>query len=211
LKEQYSTLEETRADLVALYFMPEPRVAEVGMLPAEHQAEIARTAYEAFARTALVQLRRVRQGTTLEEDHMRNRQLIVHWLFAHTSAVEVRERGGRTYHVVVDVDAFREGVGRLLAEVQRIKSEGDHRAARALVETYGTHFDPARRDEVVARVDRLNLPAYTAFVQPRLTPVVDEAGRVCDVRIDYPEDFEQQMLEYSGKRTAHGAGPAMSA
>jgi len=202
LKEQYSTIEETRADLVALYFIPEPRVAEVGMLPAEHQAEIALTAYESFARTALVQLRRVREGTTLEEDHMRNRQLIVHWLLAHSSSVEVRIRDGRTYYVVVDVGAFREGVGRLLAEVQRIKSEGDYRAATALVDTYGTRIDEARRDEVVARVDRLNLPSYTAFVQPRLTPVVDGSGRVVDARLDYPEDLEQQMLEYSGKRLA---------
>jgi dipeptidyl-peptidase III len=199
LKEQYSALEEARADLVALYFIPEPKIAEVGLLPAAGQAEIVRTEYEAYARNALVQLRRVREGTQIEEDHMRNRQAIVHWLMAHTSAIEVRRRDGRTYYVLVDVAAFHEGAGRLLGEVQRIKSEGDYAAARALFETYGVHFDAALRDEVVARVDRLNLPSYTGFVQPRLEAVTDAAGRITDVRISYPQDLERQMLEYSGK------------
>jgi len=198
LREQYSALEEARADLVALYFIPEPKVAEVGMLPAAHQAEIARAEYEAYARNALVQLRRVRVGTTIEEDHMRNRQMIVHWLIAETSAIEVRRRDGKTYYVVVDVDAFREGCGGLLREVQRIKSEGDHAAARALFEAHGIHFDPALRDEIVARVDRLNLPSYTGFVQPKLDAVRDAAGRITDVKISYPCDLERQMLEYAG-------------
>jgi dipeptidyl-peptidase-3 len=201
LKEQYSALEEARADLVALYFVPEPKIAEVGLLPAEHQAEIVRAEYEAYARNALVQLRRVRVGTTIEEDHMRNRQMIVHWLIANTRAIEVRRRDDKTYYVVVDVDAFHEGSGRLLSEVQRIKSEGDHEAARAMFERYGIHFDAALRDEIVARVDRLNLPSYTGFVQPKLEPVRDAAGRITDVRISYPCDLERQMLEYSGLRT----------
>ena len=200
LKEQYSALEETRADLVALYFVPEPKIAECGLLPAEHQDEIVRAEYEAYARNALVQLRRMREGTTIEEDHMRNRQAIVHWLMAHTAAIEVRRRDDKTYYVVVDIAAFHEGVGRLLAEVQRIKSEGDYAAARALFETYGVHFDPALRDEIVARVDRLNLPSYTGFVQPRLEAVRDGSGSIVDVLISYPQDLEQQMLEYSGKR-----------
>ena len=200
LKEQYSALEETRADLVALYFVSEPKIAECGLLPAEHQDEIVRTEYEAYARNALVQLRRMREGTTIEEDHMRNRQAVVHWLLAHTRAIEVRRRDDKTYYVVVDLEAFHEGVGRLLAEVQRIKSEGDYAAARALFETYGVHFDPALRDEIVARVDRLNLPSYTGFVQPRLEAVRDAEGAIVDVRISYPEDLEQQMLEYSGRR-----------
>jgi dipeptidyl-peptidase-3 len=204
LKEQYSSLEEARADLVALYFVADPRVAEVGLLPAEHQVEIVRAEYEAYARNALVQLRRVRQGTTIEEDHMRNRQLIVHWLIAKTAAIDVRTREGRTYYVVADVEAFRTGVATLLADVQRIKSEGDYDAARALFEAYGVHFDPALRDEIVARVDRLNLPSYTGFVQPRLEPVTDAAGRITDVRISYPMDLERQMLEYSGKASAAG-------
>jgi dipeptidyl-peptidase-3 len=199
IKEHYSAIEEARADLVALYFIPEPKVAELGMLPAEHQAEIVQAEYEAYARNALVQLRRVREGTTIEEDHMRNRQMIVHWLLAHTRAIEVRRRDGKTYYVMVDVAAFRDGVARLLAEVQRIKSEGDYAAARDLFEAYGIHFDPALRDEIVARVDRLNLPSYTGFVQPRLEPITDTAGRIADVRITYPQDLERQMLEYSGK------------
>jgi dipeptidyl-peptidase-3 len=199
LKEQYSSLEEARADLVALYFVPDPKIAEVGMLPREHQAEIVRTEYEAYARTALVQLRRVREGATLEEDHMRNRQMIVRWLMAETRAIEERTRDGKTYYVLVDVMAFREGVGRLLAEVQRIKSEGDYGAAKTLFDDYGTHFDPALRDQIVERVTRLNLPSYTAFVQPRLEPEVDPSGRIVNVRVEYPLDLEEQMLEYSGK------------
>jgi len=206
LKEQYSAIEEARADLVALYFVPDPKMAEIGMLPAEHQQTIVRAEYEAYARNALVQLRRVREGTTIEEDHMRNRQLIVHWLMANTAAIDVRRRAGRTYYVMVDVDAFREGVGRLLGEVQRIKSEGDYGAARDLVERYGVHVDPALRDEIVARVDRLKLPSYTGFVQPRLEAVADQTGRITDVRVSYPLDLEAQMLEYSGRATAAGAG-----
>jgi dipeptidyl-peptidase III len=185
---------------VALYFVPEPKIGEIGLLPAEHQDEIVRTEYEAYARNALTQLRRVREGTTIEEDHMRNRQLIVHWLMANTAAIDRRQRDERTYYVVVDVEAFREGAGRLLAEMQRIKSEGDYDAAKALFEEHGVHFDPARRDEILARVDRLNLPSYTGFVQPRLEAIVDDAGLIADVRISYPQDLEQQMLEYSGKR-----------
>ena len=197
LKEQYSAIEEARADLVALYFLPDPFLVELGLVDAAEHAELVRTEYEYYARTALVQLRRLREGTHIEEDHMRNRQLIVHWLMAHTSAIDVRRRDGKTYHVLTNVDAFRDGVARLLAEVQRIKSEGDYDAARRLVETYGVHFDPALRDEIVARVDALNLPSYTAFVMPRLQAVHDDTGRVIDVEISYPCSLEAQMLEYS--------------
>ena len=200
LKEHYSALEEARADLVALYFLPSPKLVELGLVRAEDQPEIVRAEYEAYARNALVQLRRVRQGTQLEEDHMRNRQMIVHWLMANTEAIERRTREGKTYYVVVDVDAFHEGVGRLLAEVQRIKGEGDYEAARRLFETYGIHFDPKLRDEVVARVERLDMPSYTGFVMPRLTPVYGTDGRITDVAISYPMDLTTQMLEYSGKR-----------
>jgi dipeptidyl-peptidase-3 len=202
LKETYSSLEEARADLVALYFMPDPKVAEVGLLPAAHQAEIVQTEYEAYTRNALVQLRRVREGSTIEEDHMRNRQMIVRWLLVNTEAIEVRTRDERTYYVMVSADAFREGAGRLLGEVQRIKSEGDYDAAMALLAEFGTRFEPALRDEIVRRVDRLNLPSYTGFVQPRLEPVVDTRGRIADVTISYPCDLETQMLEYSGHRPA---------
>ena len=128
---------------------------------------------------------------------MRNRQLIVNWLAANTSAIDVRKRGGKTYYVMTDARAFHEGVGVLLAEVQRIKSEGDYAAALALTEAYGVHFDPALRDEVVARVDALRLPSYSAFVMPRLSPVRDEGGAIRDVEVSYPCDLEAQMLEYS--------------
>jgi dipeptidyl-peptidase-3 len=197
LKEQYSALEESRADLVALYFVADPYLAAIGLVPAADQPTIVLAEYEAYARNALVQLRRVREGTSLEEDHMRNRQALVHWLMANTRAIEVRRREGKTYYVVTDPALFRDGVAALLAEVQRMKSEGDYEAAKVFFETYGVHFDPALRDEVVARVDRLNLPSYTGFVMPRLEPLYSADGAIVDVRISYPCDLSTQMLEYS--------------
>ncbi|HUU36208.1 MAG TPA: hypothetical protein VMW48_19220 [Vicinamibacterales bacterium] len=202
LKEQYSALEETRADLVALYFCADPKLVELGIVPADEHAGIIRTEYEAFARTALVQLRRVREGTQLEEDHMRNRQAIVHWLLANTDALSVRVRDGKTYHVLQSVERFRTGVGDMLREVQRIKSQGDYAAARTLFDTYGVHFDPELRNEIVRRVETLNLPSYTAFVMPTLTPVAGLDGDVVDVQISYCLDFAGQMLEYSAERRA---------
>ena len=128
---------------------------------------------------------------------MRNRQAIVHWLLANTRAIDVRRRDEKTYFVVTDADAFRRGVARLLADVQRIKSEGDYAAAKELFETYGVHFDPDMRDEVVARVDHLKLSSYTGFVMPRLEAVTNDAGQIIDVTISYPCDLTSQMLEYS--------------
>ncbi len=200
LKEQYSALEESRADLVALYFIPDRKLVELGLVDDADHDEIVRAEYEGYARNALVQLRRVREGSQIEEDHMRNRQMIVGWLIANSRAVDVRRRDGKTYYVVVDIKAFQEGAGRLLADVQRIKAEGDYQAAKALFETYGVHFDPALRDEVVARVDRLQMPSYTGFVQPRLEAVRDGRGDITDVQISYPLDLTAQMLEYSGRR-----------
>lgn len=198
LKEQYSALEEARADLVGLYFLADPKLSELGIIPAADQEAMARAEYESYTRNALVQLRRVREGTLIEEDHMRNRQMIVRWLMAHTKAIEERTRDGKTYLVMVDPKAFRDGSGRLLAEVQRIKAEGDYAAAKNLFETYGVHFDPTLRDEVVARVDQLNLPSYTGFVMPKLTPVIDANGAITGVQISYPMDLTKQMLEWSG-------------
>jgi len=197
LKEYFSSIEETRADLVALYFLPDPHLVALGLVPQEDHDEIVRAEYEAYARNALVQLRRIREGTHIEEDHMRNRQMIVRWLMANTAAVESRTREGKTYYVMTDVKAFRDGVGRLLAEVQRIKGEGDYDAARDLFEAYGVHFDPALRDEIVARVDHLRLPSYSAFVMPKLEAVSNESGDIIDVTIAYPLDLSAQMLEYS--------------
>lgn len=131
---------------------------------------------------------------------MRNRQLVVHWLLANTPAIEIARRDGRTFYRMVDPAAFRAGVARLLAEVQRIKAVGDYAAAHELLETYGVHFDPDLRDEVVARVDRLNLPSYTGFVMPRLSPVRGADGAIVDVAVSYPLDLTAQMLEYSGAR-----------
>jgi dipeptidyl-peptidase-3 len=202
LKEQYSALEESRADLVALYFVADPYLAQLGIVPRDKQQEIVRAEYEAYARNALVQLRRVREGTQLEEDHMRNRQAVVNWLMAHTAAIDARRRDGKTFYVLVDAAAFRDGVGRLLAEVQRIKSEGDYAAAKRFFESYGVHFDPVLRDEIVERVDRLRLPSYTGFVMPKLEAVRDESGEVVDVTISYPRDLTAQMLEYSAERRA---------
>jgi dipeptidyl-peptidase-3 len=197
LKEQFSALEEGRADLVALYFLPDPKLVEIGLIKKEDQADIVRAEYEGYARNALVQLRRVRQGTQIEEDHMRNRQMVVRWLMANTKAIDVRTRDGKTYYVVTDVQAFRDGVARLLAEVQRIKAEGDYPAAKALFETHGVHFDAKLRDEVVARVERLQLPSYTGFVMPALEPVRNAAGEITDVTISYPQDLTRQMLDFS--------------
>ena len=116
---------------------------------------------------------------------------------ANTKAIEVRTRDDKTYYVMTDPKAFRDGVGRLLAEVQRIKSEGDYEAARQLFETYGVHFDPKLRDEIVARVEKLNLPSYTGFVMPKLEPVKSAVGRDHRRDVSYPMDLTKQMLEYS--------------
>src|SRR5688572_7232363 len=200
LKEEFSALEEGRADLVGLYFIADPKLVEIGVINAADHDNIVRAEYESYTRNAIVQLRRIREGTQIEEDHMRNRQMIVRWLMANTKAIEERTRDGKTYLVMVDPKAFREGVGRLLADVQRIKSEGDAAGAAKLFDTHGIHFDPKLRDEVVKRVDALNLASYTGFVQPKLTAVTDASGKITDVKISYPQDLSAQMLEYSGAR-----------
>ncbi len=199
LKEQYSALEEGRADLIALYWIGDPKLAELGLVDTAEQADLVRAEYEGYTRNALVQLRRMRDSDQIEEDHMRNRQMIVNWLLDNTEAIEVRERDGKTYYVMVDAEAFREGVGTLLAEIQRIKSTGDYEGARETFESYGIHVDPALRDEVVARVDALNLPSYSGFVQPHLEPVRDAEGAITDVLISYPQDLATQMLGYTGR------------
>ena len=202
IKEHFSALEEGRADLVGLYFIADPKMVELGIIPAADHDNMVRAEYEGYTRNALVQLRRVREGTQIEEDHMRNRQMIVRWLMANTKAIEQRSRDSKTYFVMVDAKAFREGVGRLLADVQRIKSEGDYAAAKTLFETHGIHFDPKQRDEVVARVDALALPSYSGFVMPKLTPVMGANGAITDVTISYPQDLTKQMLEYSAQSPA---------
>jgi dipeptidyl-peptidase III len=199
IKEHFSALEEARADLVGLYFIADPKLVELGIVSAADHDGLVRAEYESYTRNGgLVQLRRVREGTQIEEDHMRNRQMIVRWLIANTKAIESRTRDGKSYLRVVDPKAFRDGVGRLLADVQRIKSEGDYAAAKRLFETYGIHFDAKLRDEIVKRVDELMLPSYTGFVMPKLTAVTDASGKIADVTVSYPMDLTKQMLEFSG-------------
>ncbi len=197
LKEIYSTLEEARADLVALWFIGDPGTIARGMSPG---LETALAEYESYTRNALLaQLRRVPEGDQIEEDHARNRQLVAKWILANSDAIERRERDGKTYFVVTDGEAWRQAAGRLLAEIMRIKAEGDYAAGKALVETYGVKFDPALRDQVMARIAALDPPAYTGFVQPRLTATRDTAGAITAVRVSYPLDLAQQMLEWSGR------------
>jgi dipeptidyl-peptidase-3 len=202
LKEHYSALEEARADLVGLYFIADPKAVELNLMPAADQADIVLAEYEGYTRNALVQLRRVTSGTQIEQSHMRNRQMVIHWLMANSKAIERRQRDGKTFYVMIDAKAFREGVGRLLAEVQRIKSEGDYAAAAKLFDTYGIHFDAKLRDEVVARVNALNMPSYTGFVMPKLEAVRGADGAISDVRISYPMDLSAQMLEWSDQTRA---------
>ncbi len=204
--EDYSALEEGRADLVALYFMGDPKLKDLGLL--DDPAEAALASYESYVRNGLLlQLRRIREGNQIEEDHMRNRAMVAHWILLNSGAIEPRTRDGERYFVVTDAAAFREATGRLLAEVQRIKSTGDRAAAAALFDAHGDTFDPAVRDEVLARYERLNVPSYTGFVMPRLSPVWGPDGALADVTISYPASIEEQMLEWSGRRAPPPALP----
>ncbi len=198
LGDLYGPLEEARAELVGLYFLADPKLAALGAFAAADQPAIVQAEYESLTRNALAQLRRVGSGAVIADDHMRSRQLIVAWMMANTRAAEVRQRDGKTYYVMADAKAFRDGVGRLLAEIQRIKAEGDAVAGRKIMTTYGTNVDAALRDQVVARAKALNPPTYTGFVQPKLAAVTGPDGAIVDVRISYPRDFMQQMLEYDG-------------
>lgn len=199
IAENFSALEEARADLVGLYFMADPKLKELGLC--DDPTEAARAAYEQYTRNALLlQLRRIRTGEQIEEDHMRNRQMVAHWILTHSKAIERRERDGKTYFVVVDPVEWREAAGRLLALVQQIKSTGDYDAAKTLFDEHGIRFDPRLRDQVVARYEKLDVPSYTAFVQPRLSPVFGKDGQLEDVTISAPLSLETQMLEWSGRR-----------
>lgn len=206
LRETYSTLEEARADLVALWFLPDPGAIERGLSPG---MEAALAGIEGYTRGALLsQLRRVKTGDRLEEDHARNRQLVASWILVNSEAIARVRRDGKTYFVVKSLTEWRAAAGRLLAEIMRIKAEGDYGAARALVEAYGVRIDTELRDEVVARVRSIDPPSYTAFVQPRLAPVFGRDGQVLDVRIEYLRSLASQMLEWSGRSPRRvGGGP----
>jgi dipeptidyl-peptidase-3 len=200
IKENYSALEEARADLVALWFLRDPKLKELGLV--DDVAESSLAGYEQYTRNGgLAQLRRMKHGDQLEEDHMRNRQMIVRWIQKNSAAIAEREKDGKHYLVVVDADEWREAAGKLLAIVQRLKSTGDYEGTKKLFDEYGIKFDPKLRDEVVARYAKLNVPAYTGFVMPRLQPVM-KGSEIVDVAISYPLSIEQQMLEWSGRRKA---------
>ena len=196
LEETYATIEEARAELVALHTIFDPRLLEAGLITGPAVAEAA---YRDYLVHDLSQLRRVRDGDRLEDDHMRATHLIVMWLLEHQSGAARVTRDGRTYLTVQDLAAMRRGIAALLREVQRIKSEGDLQAARGLLEAYATRFDPALRDEVVDRAARAGIPSYVAFVMPEIVPVRDASGDVIDARLSPPDDFTLQMLRFSGK------------
>ena len=194
LKEYFSTLEEARADLMALWNIFDPKLQQLGLVSSP---EVGKAMYYNSVRTALMQLIRIPRGDTIEEDHQRNRQLIVHYLMDKTGAIQKVERNGKTYLLLKDFDKMKQGVGQLLAELMRIKAEGDYAAIKSLVDQYGVHFDPKLRDQVVARYQRLNVPSYWAGINSDLTPTLDSAGHVTAVGIAYPRDFVKQQLGYA--------------
>lgn len=197
LREHYATLEEARAELVALYHFFDPKLVEIDLISSSEAGEAA---WRDYVAADLSMLRRVRAGDRLEDDHMRARHLIVSYLRVETNAVAVVRRDGKTYYRVRDLDTMRAGIADLLAELQRIKAEGDYRAAGKLMTRYATRIDPSLRDEVVARAEAAGIPSYVAFVMPDIVPIRDADGEVIDARIDYTSDFTTQMLRYSRKR-----------
>jgi dipeptidyl-peptidase-3 len=196
LGESYAALEEARAELVALYAIFDPVLLDRKLISSPAVAEAA---YKDYLLHDLSQLRRVRSGDRIEDDHMRATHLIVQWLLAHGGGVEQVSHDSRTYLRLADAAAMRKGVAGLLAEVQRIKGEGDRAAARDLLERYATRIDTRLRDEVVGRADRAGIPSYLAFVMPEIVPVRDAAGDVVDARLEKAGDFTLQMLRFSGK------------
>lgn len=197
LKNYASTIEEGRADLVALYFIMDPKLVELGLMPS---LEVGKAEYDSYLRNGLlVQLRRVPEGKDLEEAHMRNRAWISNWLLekgkADGSIAEVN-RDGKLYYDIKDYDKMRANVGELLKEVQRITSEGDFNAAAALADNYGKKVDQAIRKQVIDRAAKFNIAPFNAMVNPQLVAVKDEAGNIIDVKVTYPENFTEQMLGY---------------
>ncbi|PIB35034.1 dihydrofolate reductase [Reichenbachiella sp. 5M10] len=200
LKNYASTLEEGRADLVGLYFLMDPKLVELGLIPS---LEVGKEEYDSYIRNGmLVQLRRLKPGEQIEEAHMRNRAWVSRWSYEQGIANNVIEKiikDDKTYFVINDYDKLREIFGRLLRETQRIKSEGDYNAAKALVENYGIKVDPVIHSEVLARTEKLNIAPYGGFINPILEPVLDEQGNIIDITIEYPTDFTEQMIYYGDK------------
>ncbi len=196
LKSYASALEEGRADLVALYYIMDPKLVELGLMPS---LEVGKAEYDSYIRSGLMtQLARLELGEQLEESHMRNRQMVALWAYEKGKADNVIEKkviNGETFFVINDYDKLRALFGELLREVQRIKSEGDFEAGKALIETYGVKVDPELHAEIKRRYDALGIAPYSGFVQPKLVPVMD-GDNIVDVKVEYTSDFVGQMLEY---------------
>lgn len=197
LKNYANALEEGRADLVALYYIIDQKLIDIGVMPS---VEVGKAEYDNYITNGLmVQLARVKLGDHLEEAHMRNRQMIAQWAYEKGKAEKVIEKkkteDGRTYFVINDYNKLRTLFGELLKEVQRIKSEGDFNAGKNLIENYGVKIDPELHKEVLDRYNKVGVPPYAGFIQPKLVPVM-EGDKIVDVKIEYPYDFVQQMLEH---------------
>ncbi|HRU63991.1 MAG TPA: dihydrofolate reductase, partial [Paludibacteraceae bacterium] len=198
LKAYGSTIEEARADLFGLYFLSDPKMIELGLLP-DNEAYKAEY-YQYMMNGLLTQLTRIQPGKNIEEAHMRNRQLIANWVYQKglpEKVVELKKRNGKTFVVVNNYEKLRSLFGMLLAEVQRVKSTGDYKAAKNLVENYGVKVDPVLHQEILERYKKLNLAPYKGFVNPVYIPVIDKKGKITDVKISYDEDFVEQNLRYS--------------
>ena len=196
LKEYYSTLEEARADLVAMWNYADAKLDEIGVANRE---QLLRTAYDAEARAALTLLYRYPHGEQVGEDHDRGTQMIVQYLMKNFACIEAVNQDGKVYLRVSDYAKMHEGVGKLLAELMRIKAEGDYNAIRDLVNTYGVKLNPVWRDQVQERATRIGLPTRGAFLSPIMEPVLNAQGQVVDVRLRYTQDLAEVMLEYSRK------------
>jgi dipeptidyl-peptidase-3 len=201
LKNYASTLEEARADLVALYYMLDNKLVEIGVMPS---LEVGKAQYNDYIRNGMMtQLVRLKPGDNIEESHMRNRQLIAQWVFEKGKAENVIEKvtkENKTYFVIRNYEKLRTLFGELLREVQRIKSEGDFKAGQSLVETYGVKVDPILHKEVLARYEKLKIAPYGGFLNPKLV-AVEKDGKITDIKIEYPADFTEQMMFY-GKEYA---------
>ena len=195
LKAYGNTIEEARADLFGLYYIADDKLVELGLVP-DHEAY--KSQYYTYMMNGLMtQLIRIQPGHQIEEAHMRNRALIAHWCYENGDAIKLVKRGGKTYVRITDYVQLRSLIARLLAEVQRIKSEGDYEAARKLVETYAVKVDETLHQEVLKRYQKLNLAPYKGFINPMMKPVYDDSGNICDIQLDYSESYAQQMLRYS--------------
>ena len=195
LKAYGNTIEEARADLFGLYYIADHKLVELGLLPDD---EAYKAQYYSYIMNGLMtQLIRIEPGRQIEEAHMRNRALIAHWCYEQgRGVIKMEKREGKTFVIITDYQALRTLFARLLAEIQRIKSEGDFDAARQLVERYAVKVDADLHAEVLERYKKLNLAPYKGFLNPRMLPVMDAAGDICDIQLDYSESYTQQMLRY---------------